>query len=261
MSTQYAVDFPDNFGKLPSPAMKRVAIFDRHRVAWFSKDGNDIMRTGAIAKKLGMTRIYDESGGVLPVTVLQLDDVMVVAKKEVASGPRGKDKTWKLQLGAGSAKRITKPMRGVFTKVGVEPKKVLKEFKVSEDQLLEVGTEIKANHFAVGQRVDITGVTIGKGFQGGVKRHGYAGGGRASHGASLSHRALGSTGNCQDPGRVWKGKKMAGHMGARQRTAQSLWVMKIDEDRGLVFVKGAVPGHQEGWVTVQDSVKHPPVGA
>ena len=214
------------------------------------------MRSGAIAKKLGMTRLFDESGAVFPVTVLQFDDVTVVARKDVAAGARGLDKIIKLQLGAGAAKRTTKPMRGVFAKVGVVPKRILREFTVSEDNVLDVGAVITPGHFAVGQKVDVTGVTIGRGFQGVVRRYGF-GGGRATHGNSLSHRAAGSTGNNQDPGRVFKGKKMAGHMGARQRTVQSLLVVKVDNERGLLFVKGAAPGCEESWVTVKDAVKHP----
>ena len=209
------------------------------------------MRTGVIAKKMGMTRLFQEDGRHVPVTVLALDNVQVVARKEADS-----DGYVALQLGAGTAKakNVAKPQRGHFGKAEVEPKARVAEFRVADDALLDVGAELTADHFAVGQLVDIQGVTQGKGFAGGMKRWGF-GGLRATHGVSVSHRSLGSTGNRQDPGRVFKNKKMAGHMGARNRTQQNLEVVRTDADRGLIFVKGSVPGHKGGWLLVKDAVK------
>jgi large subunit ribosomal protein L3 len=210
-----------------------------------------IMRTGVIAKKMGMTRLFQDDGRHVPVTVLSLDGCQVVARKEADN-----DGYVSVQVGAGTAKakNLSKPQRGHFGKAEVEPKAKLAEFRVAEDALLDVGAELSADHFAVGQMVDIQGVTQGKGFQGGMKRWGF-GGMRATHGVSVSHRALGSTGQRQDPGRVFKNKKMAGHMGAKNRTQQNLEVVRTDVERGLIFVKGSVPGHKGGWLLVKDAVK------
>jgi large subunit ribosomal protein L3 len=216
------------------------------------------MRTGVIAKKMGMTRLFQEDGRHVPVTVLALENVQVVARKEA-----GRDGYTAVQLGAGTAKvkNVAKPQRGHFGKAEVEPKARVAEFVVAEDALLDVGAEITADHFVAGQFVDIQGSTQGKGFQGGMKRWGF-GGLRATHGVSLSHRSLGSTGQRQDPGRVFKNKKMAGHMGAKNRTQQNLEIVRTDLERGLLFVKGSVPGHKGGWLLVKDSVKVPrPEGA
>jgi large subunit ribosomal protein L3 len=209
------------------------------------------MRTGVIAKKVGMTRLFQDDGRHVPVTVLALDNVQVVARREAE-----RDGYVAVQLGAGSAKpkNLTKPERGHFGKAEVEPKARLAEFRVAEDALLDVGAELSADHFVAGQLVDIQGCTQGKGFAGAMKRWGFAGL-RATHGVSLSHRSHGSTGNRQDPGRVFKNKKMAGHMGARNRTQQNLEVVRIDSARGLIFVKGSVPGHKGGWLLVKDAVK------
>jgi large subunit ribosomal protein L3 len=209
------------------------------------------MRTGVIAKKMGMTRLFREDGRHVPVTVLALDNVQVIARKD-ADG----DGYVAVQLGAGTAKvkNVAKPQRGHFGKAEVEPKARVAEFRVADDALLDVGATITADHFVAGQLVDIQGVTQGKGFQGGMKRWGF-GGMRATHGVSISHRALGSTGQRQDPGRVFKNKKMAGHMGARNRTQQNLEVVRTDVERGLLFVKGSVPGHKGGWLLVKDAVK------
>ncbi|MGF1543435.1 MAG: 50S ribosomal protein L3 [Parvularculaceae bacterium] len=211
------------------------------------------MRTGIIAKKVGMTRIYRPDGEHVPVTVMHVDACQVVEQRTL-----DKNGYVALQLGAGArkAKRTTRPMRGQFAKAKVEPKQRLVEFRVTEDNLVDVGAEISPAHFVEGQKVDVTGVTIGKGFAGGMKRWNF-GGLRASHGVSISHRSHGSTGQCQDPGKVFKGKKMAGHMGARRRTTQNLEIVSVDEDRGLILVRGAVPGPKGGWVTIKDAVKRP----
>ncbi|MDK3018665.1 50S ribosomal protein L3 [Pseudodonghicola flavimaris] len=209
------------------------------------------MRSGIIAKKVGMTRLFMEDGKQIPVTVLHLDNLQVVAQRTTE-----KDGYTAVQLGAGSpkVKRVSKAMRGHFAAAKVEPKRKLAEFRVDPDNLIEVGAEISAEHFLAGQKVDVSGTSIGKGFAGAMKRHNF-GGLRASHGVSISHRSHGSTGQCQEPGKVFKGKKMAGHMGAARVTTQNLEVVRTDADRGLVFVKGAVPGSKGGWVTVKDAVK------
>ena len=211
------------------------------------------MRSGVIAKKLGMTRLFMEDGRQIPVTVLQLDGLQVVAQRTAE-----KDGYSAVQLGAGAAKakRVAAPMRGHFAKANVAPKRKLAEFRVSAENLIEVGEEITADHYFEGQYVDVAGTSIGKGFAGAMKRHNF-GGLRASHGVSISHRSHGSTGQCQDPGKVFKGKKMAGHMGAARVTTQNLQVVKTDSDRGLIMVKGAVPGSRGGWVTIKDAVKKP----
>ncbi|PAU97585.1 50S ribosomal protein L3 [Paracoccus salipaludis] len=211
------------------------------------------MRTGVIAKKLGMTRLFLEDGRQVPVTVLQLDNLQVVAQRTA-----GQDGYTALQLGAGDAKpkNVTAPMRGHFAKANVAPKRKIVEFRVSEDNLIPVGEEIIAAHYFAGQFVDIAGTSIGKGFAGAMKRHNF-GGLRASHGVSISHRSHGSTGQCQDPGKVFKGKKMAGHLGAVRVTTQNLQVVRTDADRGLIMVKGSVPGSKGGWVTIKDAVKKP----
>ena len=211
------------------------------------------MRTGVIAKKLGMTRLFMEDGKQIPVTVLQLDNLQVVAQRTTE-----KDGYTAVQLGAGSAKakRTTAAQRGHFAKANVAPKRKIAEFRVSPENLIEVGAEISAAHYAEGQFVDIAGTSIGKGFAGVMKRHNF-GGLRASHGVSISHRSHGSTGQCQDPGKVFKGKKMAGHLGAVRVTTQNIQVVRTDADRGLIMVKGAVPGSKGGWVTVKDAVKKP----
>jgi large subunit ribosomal protein L3 len=209
------------------------------------------MRTGVIAKKLGMTRFFDEAGVDVAVTVLSLDGCQVTAQRT-----KDKDGYVALQLGAGAAKvkNTTKPMRGHFAKALVEPKRHLAEFRVSEDNLIDVGAEFTADHFLAGQIVDVTGVTIGKGFQGGIKRH-HFGGLRATHGVSLSHRSLGSTGQRQDPGRTFKGKKMAGHMGVDNVTTLNVTVFRVDAERGLIILRGAVPGSEGGYVKIRDAVK------
>ena len=209
------------------------------------------MRTGVIAKKMGMTRLFQEDGRHVPVTVLQLDGLQVVSRREQA-----RDSYVAVQLGAGTAKakNLSKPERGHFGKAEVEPKAIVAEFRVTEDNLLDVGAEVSADHFVAGQLVDIRGRTQGKGFQGGMKRWGF-GGLRATHGVSLSHRSLGSTGQRQDPGKVFKNKKMAGHMGDRNRTQQNLEIVRTDAARGLLFVKGSVPGSKGGWLFVTDAVK------
>jgi large subunit ribosomal protein L3 len=200
-----------------------------------------------------MTRLFMEDGRQIPVTVLQLDKLQVVAQRT-----SDKDGYSAVQLGAGTAKvkRVSAPMRGHFAKASVEPKRKLVEFRVDPENLLDVGAEIVADHYFEGQFVDVTGTSIGKGFAGAMKRHNF-GGLRASHGVSISHRSHGSTGQCQDPGRVFKGKKMAGHMGAARVTTQNLQVVRTDSDRGLIMIKGAVPGSKGGWVTVKDAVKKP----
>ena len=209
------------------------------------------MRTGILAEKLGMTRVFADDGSHVPVSVLRVDDCEVVAARRPEA-----DGYAAVQLGIGRAKpnRVSKPMRGHFAKAKVTPKAKLAEFRVSKDALLEPGTALGVGHFVVGQYVDVCGTSIGKGFAGAMKRWGFRGL-RASHGVSISHRSHGSTGQCQDPGKVFKGKKMAGHMGDRRVTVQNLEVIGIDPERGLILVKGAVPGARGGYVRVTDAVK------
>ena len=212
-----------------------------------------MMRSGVIAKKVGMTRLFMDDGKQIPVTVLQLDKLQVVANRTPE-----KDGYSAVQLGAGSAKakRTSQAMRGHFAAAKVEPKRKIAEFRVAPENVIAVGEEITANHYFEGQFVDVCGTSIGKGFAGAMKRHNF-GGLRATHGVSISHRSHGSTGQCQDPGKVFKGKKMAGHMGAAKVTTQNLQVIRTDADRGLIMVKGAVPGSKGGWVTIKDAVKKP----
>ncbi|MCC6735511.1 MAG: 50S ribosomal protein L3 [Bauldia sp.] len=210
------------------------------------------MRSGVITQKVGMTRVYTEAGEQIPVTVLRLDNCQVVAQRTTE-----KNGYTALQLGAGlsKVKNTPKALRGHFAVAQVEPKRKLVEFPVTEDAMIEVGSELTADHFVVGQFVDVTGTTIGKGFQGVIKRH-HFGGGRATHGNSVSHRTHGSTGQRQDPGKVFKNKKMAGHLGNDRVTTQNLKVVRTDVDRGLIMVEGAVPGAKGGWIVVRDAVKH-----
>jgi large subunit ribosomal protein L3 len=209
------------------------------------------MRSGLIAQKIGMTRVFTDAGEHVPVTVLKVDNCQVVAVRTEET-----DGYTAVQLGAGTAKvkNVTKPMRGHFAKARVEPKRKMVEFRVSADALIDIGAELSAAHFQPGQFVDVTGTSIGKGFAGAMKRWNF-GGMRATHGVSVSHRAHGSTGNRQDPGRVFKNKKMAGHMGDERVTVQNLKVVSVDADRGLILLKGAVPGCEGGWVMVRDAVK------
>jgi large subunit ribosomal protein L3 len=204
-----------------------------------------------IARKMGMTRLFGVDGSHVPVTVLKVEDCEVVAIRTEA-----KDGYVAVQLGAGKAKakNVTQPMRGHFAKAKVEPKAKVCEFRVDDDAVLEVGARVHVGHFVAGQFVDVAGVSIGKGFAGAMKRHNF-GGLRASHGVSISHRSHGSTGQHQDPGRVFKGKKMAGHMGHRNVSVQNLEVFGVDPDQGLIMIKGGVPGPKGGWVRVTDSIK------
>ena len=227
------------------------------------------MRTGVLAKKIGMTRVFAADGAHVPVTVLSLEGCQVIGIKknevrEVAVIKKGEQVGTRqandgytavvLAAGARKAKNISKAIRGVFAKASVEPKAVIREFRVSDDMLLEVGAEISADHFVSGQKVDISGVTKGKGFAGAMKRWNF-GGLEASHGVSVSHRSHGSTGQRQDPGRTFKGKKMAGHLGVENVTTQNLEIVRTDAARGLIMVKGSVPGADNGWVEVRDAVK------
>jgi large subunit ribosomal protein L3 len=211
------------------------------------------MRSGMIAEKVGMTRIFDEKGSHIPVTVLKVGGQQVVSVKT-----KEKDGYTALQLGFGEAKakNVAKPQKGLFAKAKVSPKKNLIEFRVSEDCLVDVGSEFSAEHFVVGQFVDVSGTTIGHGFSGGMKRWNFRGL-EDTHGVSVSHRSHGSTGQCQDPGRVFPGKKMAGHDGAENVTVQNLEVVATDAERGLIMVKGGVPGFDGSIVTVVDAVKKP----
>jgi len=214
-----------------------------------------MLRSGLLTKKVGMTQVYDEAGNHIPVTVLSLEGCQVVAHKTAA-----RDGYTALQLGSGEAKvnRVSKAERERFSKAAVTPKKKLIEFRVEEDKLIEVGAEMLADHFVPGQKVDASGITVGKGFAGAMKRHNF-GGLRATHGVSISHRSHGSTGQCQDPGKVFKGKKMAGHMGAVRRTVQNLEIARVDADQGLVLIKGATPGSKGAWIEIRDAVKGPKV--
>jgi len=209
------------------------------------------MRSGVIAQKLGMTRIYTEAGEHVPVTVLRVDNCQVVAQRTAE-----KDGYTAVQLGVGrrKPKGTPKALRGHFARAEVEPKRKVAEFRVSPENLIAVGAEITAEHFVPGQFVDVTGTSIGKGFAGVIKRHNF-GGLRATHGVSVSHRSHGSTGQRQDPGKVFKGKKMAGHLGAERVTTQNLQVVRTDADQGVILVKGAVPGAKGGWLLVRDAVK------
>jgi large subunit ribosomal protein L3 len=211
------------------------------------------MRSGVIAQKVGMTRVFTEAGEHVPVTVLRLAQCQVVAH-------RSKDRNGyvALQLGAGARRtnNMIKADRAYFAKAKVEPKRRLAEFRVSEDALIPVGAEITADHFVVGQYVDVCGTSIGKGFAGPMKRWNF-GGLRASHGVSISHRSHGSTGGRQDPGKVFKNKKMAGHLGTERVTTLNLKVVQTNVERGLILVEGAVPGAKGGWIRVRDAVKRP----
>lgn len=229
------------------------------------------MRTGVVAKKVGMTRVFADDGSHIPVTVLSLEGCQVVGlrtkdvrdveitkgkKKEKVGARKATDGYTAVVLGAGAAKarNVSQPQRGQFAKAKVEPKAIVREFRVSDDMMLKVGEEISADHFVKGQKVDIAGITKGKGFQGVIKRW-HFGGMRATHGVSITHRAHGSTGQRQDPGRVFKGKKMAGHLGVARITAPNIEVVRTDAERGLILVRGAVPGPADGWVEVRDAVR------
>src|SRR6187402_191315 len=209
------------------------------------------MRSGVIAQKVGMTRVFTDAGAHVPVTVLRLANCQVVAHRTME-----KNGYVALQLGSGTrkVKNVTKAERGNFAIAKVEPKRKVAEFRVSEDALIPVGAEITADHFVPGQYVDVTGTSIGKGFAGGMKRWNFSGL-RASHGVSISHRSIGSTGGRQDPGKTFKGKKMPGHMGAERVTTLNLKIVQTDVERGLLLVEGAVPGAKGGWITVRDAVK------
>jgi large subunit ribosomal protein L3 len=209
------------------------------------------MRSGVIAQKVGMTRVFTDAGEHVPVTVLRLAQCQVVGHRD-----KDRDGYVALQLGSGTrkVKNVSKAERGHFAVAKVEPKRKVAEFRVSEDALIPVGAEITADHFVVGQFVDVTGTSIGKGFAGGMKRWNF-GGLRASHGVSVSHRSLGSTGGRQDPGKTFKNKKMAGHLGVDRVTTLNLKVVQLDVERGLILVEGAVPGGKGGWITVRDAVK------
>ena len=209
------------------------------------------MRTGLIAKKMGMTRVFSDKGRHVPVTVLSISDCQVICHKTLDN-----DGYSAIQIGAGAPKikNVSKPMRGHFAKSKVEPKEKIAEFKVSEDALIDVGKIIGVNHFIPGQKVDVIGSSKGKGFAGAMKRHNFAGL-RASHGVSISHRAHGSTGQCQDPGKVFKGKKMAGQLGNKRVTTQNVSIVSIDNDEGLILIKGSIPGSKGGFVYIKDAIK------
>ncbi len=209
------------------------------------------MRTGLVAEKLGMMRLFNEKGEHVPVTVLNVDHCQVVGQKtQELNGYEAVQ----LGYGQGRVKSLNKAQKEFYAKLKIEPKKGMQEFRVSSENILEVGLELKADHFQVGQFIDVCGTSIGKGFAGAMKRHNFAGN-RASHGASVCHRSLGATGQRQDPGKVFKGKKMAGHLGAERVTIQNLKVVQIDAERGLVFVHGAIPGHKGSKVLVRDAIK------
>jgi len=211
------------------------------------------MRTGIIGTKIGSTSYFNEDGTVVPITLVKIDDCIVSGIKT-----KEKDGYFAVQLASIDKKQknpnINKPQKKLFSSINITPKKVVKEFRVIEENLLEIGSSIKADHFEKEQKIDVTGISIGKGFQGAMKRHNF-GGLRASHGVSASHRSHGSTGNCQDPGRVFKGKKMAGHMGNTQVTKQNLKIMDIDLDNNLIAIKGSVPGKKNTVVFIKDAVK------
>ena len=209
------------------------------------------MRSGLILKKLGMTRIFDDTGNSFPVTVMKLEENQVVKILD-----QNKNGYFAIQVGTGKVKtkNISKAIRGHFAKSNVEPKRILKEFRVDEDMLVEEGKIFSINHFSVGQKIDVSGVSHGKGFSGGMKRHNFAGL-EATHGVSISHRSHGSTGNSQDPGRVWKGKKMAGQYGNVNKTIQNLTVLQINDVDDLLYVKGSVPGPKNGYLAVRDAIK------
>ena len=209
------------------------------------------MRCGLILKKMGMTRVFEDNGNSLPVTILKLENTQVVKVLDI-----DKNGYTAIQVGSGEVKtkKVNKATRGHFAKSKVEPKRLLKEFKVSEDMLVDVGKHFSVSHFTVGQKVDVSGISIGKGFSGGMKRHNFSGL-EATHGVSISHRSHGSTGNSQDPGRVWKGKKMAGQYGNVKKTVQNLTVLQINNEEDLIYVKGSVPGPKNGYLTVKDAVK------
>lgn len=217
----------------------------------FEMERMNLMRSGAITQKMGMTRVYNDAGEHVPVTVLRLENCQVIAQRTVE-----KNGYTAVQLGVGFAKikNVTKSLRGHFSKASVEPKAKVAEFHVSPENLLDVAYEITAEHFVSGQKVDVVGVSIGKGFTGVMKRHNF-GGHRASHGNSITHRAHGSTGQRQDPGKVFKGKKMAGHMGNLRVTIQNLEVVSTDVRRGLILVRGAVPGSKGSWILIRDAIK------
>jgi large subunit ribosomal protein L3 len=210
-------------------------------------------RTGLVALKMGMTRLFNDAGDQVPVTILKVDECRVISHRTVETNGYTA-----LQLGFGKAKvkNVSKAVRGHFAKAAVEPSKKVMEFRVPTEALVEVGAEITADHFVAGQSVDVTGVTVGKGFAGGMKRWNF-GGLRATHGVSVSHRSHGSTGNRQDPGRTFPGKKMAGHLGVEQVTTLNLQVVKVDAENGLIMVKGSVPGSDGNWVVIRDAVKKP----
>jgi large subunit ribosomal protein L3 len=211
------------------------------------------MRSGLVAQKVGMTRVFTPEGNHVPVTVLKVDGVQVVAQRT-----QEKDGYTAVQLGIGArkAKRASKALRGHYAKAKIEPKRRLVEFRVDADKLVDVGAEFAPSHFVAGQFVDVTGTTVGKGFAGAMKRWNFAGL-EAAHGVSISHRSHGSTGQRQDPGKVWKGKKMAGHLGDERVTIQNLQVVSVDDAKGFIFVKGAVPGNPGGYVLVRDAIKRP----
>ena len=210
-------------------------------------------RTGLVALKMGMTRLFNDAGDQVPVTILKVDECRVISHRTVETNGYTA-----LQLGFGKAKvkNVSKAVRGHFAKAAVEPSKKVMEFRVPTEALVDVGAEITADHFVAGQSVDVTGVTVGKGFAGGMKRWNF-GGLRATHGVSVSHRSHGSTGNRQDPGRTFPGKKMAGHLGVEQVTTLNLQVVKVDAENGLIMVKGSVPGSDGNWVVIRDAVKKP----
>lgn len=209
------------------------------------------MRCGVIVRKLGMSRVFNDKGEHIPVTVLRLEDAEVLSTKTVE-----KDGYTAVQLGFNNKKlkHTNKPMRGVFSKSKSEPKERVAEFRVSKEALLKVGDKLSVNHYVTGQKVDVVGISQGKGFAGSMKRHNF-GGMQASHGVSISHRAHGSTGNSQDPGRTWKGKKMAGQYGNVRITTQNLTVVKLIENENLILVQGSVPGSKNGVVMLKDAIK------